>query len=51
MVTQRKILDEIEAEHALVMANQNLIEKMEERIYSTIGRVWLGDTIDHKSNS
>ena len=38
--TQRQIVAEIEAEQALVVANQELIELMEERIWARIGQMW-----------
>lgn len=47
--TQRTILAEIEAEHALVLASQSLIGKMERKMNSTIGRVWQDDMVYHKS--
>ena len=38
--TQQAIVANIEAEQALVSANQELIERMEGKIRKTIGRVW-----------
>jgi len=38
--TQRAIVAEIEAEHALVAANRDLIARMEKKIKSAIARVW-----------
>ena len=38
--TQRAIVAEIEVEHALVSANRELVERMEQRIQDAIGRVW-----------
>ena len=40
--TQRAIVSEIEAERALVSANRELMERMEQRIAGAIGRVWGG---------
>ena len=40
--TQRAIVAEIEVEHALVSANRELVERMEQRIEDAIGRVWEG---------
>ncbi len=37
---QQSIVDELEAEQALVKANRELIVRMESRIASAIGRVW-----------
>ena len=38
--TQQAIVAEIEAEQALVSANSDLVERMEQRIQDAIGRVW-----------
>ena len=38
--TQRSIVTEIEAEQAIVDANQELVKRIEARIAATIGRVW-----------
>lgn len=38
--TQRAIVVEIEAEHALVDANRELIRRFEAKIKTTIDRVW-----------
>ena len=38
--TQQAIVAEIEAERALVSANRELVERMEERIAAAVGRVW-----------
>ncbi len=38
--TQQAIVAEIEAEQALVDANQELIERFEKKIQDTVGRVW-----------
>lgn len=38
--TQRAIVAEIEAEQALVNANRELISRMEDKIKTTIDRVW-----------
>ena len=40
--TQHSIVSEIEAEQALVSANRELVERMEQRINSAIARVWEG---------
>ena len=40
--TQQAIVAEIEAEQALVSANRELVERMEQRIQDAIGRVWEG---------
>ena len=40
--TQRAIVAEIEAERALVSANRELVERMEQRIQDAIARVWEG---------
>ena len=40
--TQHSIVSEIEAEQALVSANRELVERMEQRIQDTIARVWGG---------
>ena len=40
--TQQAIVAEIEAEQALVSANSDLVERMEQRIQDAIGRVWEG---------
>ena len=40
--TQRDIVAGIEAEQALVSANSDLVERMEQRIQDAIGRVWEG---------
>ena len=40
--TQQAIVAEIEAEQALVSANLELVERMEQRIQDAIGRVWEG---------
>ena len=42
LATQQAIVAEIEAEQALVAANQELAERMESRIQATIARVWSG---------
>ena len=39
---QHAIVSEIEAEQALVSANRELVERMEQRIEDAIGRVWEG---------
>ena len=39
--TQRAIVAGIEAERALVSANRELVERMEQRIQDAIGRVWM----------
>ncbi len=38
--TQQAIVAEIEAERAIVPANRELVERMEEKIRTAIGRVW-----------
>ena len=38
--TQQAIVAEIEAEQALVDANQELIERFEKKIQDAMGRVW-----------
>ena len=40
LATQQAIVDEIEAERALVSANHELIERVEQRVQATIARVW-----------
>ena len=40
--TQQAIVAEIEAEQALVSANRELVERMEQRIQGAIARVWEG---------
>ena len=40
--TQRAIVAEIEAEKALVSANRELVERMDQHIQDAIGRVWEG---------
>ena len=40
--TQQVIVDEIEAEQALVSANRELAERMERRVQDAIARVWEG---------
>ena len=40
LTTQQQIVAEIEAEQALVDANQELIERFEKKIQDTVGRVW-----------
>ena len=40
--TQQAIVAEIEVEQALVLANRELLERMEQRIQGTIARVWEG---------
>ena len=40
--TQNSIVSEIEAERALVEANRELVERMEQRIQDAIARVWEG---------
>lgn len=40
--TQRALVSEIEAERALVSANRELAERMEQRIAAALGRVWGG---------
>ena len=40
--TQRQIVEEIAKEQALVSANRELVERMEQRIQDTIARVWEG---------
>ena len=42
LATQQAIVAEIEAERALVSANRELAERMEQRIAAAIGRVWGG---------
>ena len=37
---QQCIVAEIESEQALVSANRELVERMEQRIRDTIARVW-----------
>ena len=37
---QKEIVAEIKAEHALVNANQELIERFKKKIQSSIARVW-----------
>ena len=44
LATQQKIVAEIEAERALVDANRELVERMEERVQATIGQVWSGQS-------
>ncbi len=44
LATQQKIVAEIEAERALVAANRELVERMEERVQATIGQVWSGQS-------
>ena len=41
---QEDIVAEIKAEQALVSANRELVERMERKIATTIGRVWAGTT-------
>ena len=38
--TQRTIVPEIEAEQALVAANRELIARFEQKIKTTLARVW-----------
>ena len=38
--TQKQIVEEIEAEQALVNSNQELIDRFEKKIQTTIARVW-----------
>ena len=38
--TQNRIVEELEAEQALVASNRELIERMEKKIQAAIGRVW-----------
>ena len=38
--TQQQIVSEIEAEQRLVAANRELIERFEQKIAATVGRVW-----------
>ena len=40
LLQQRAIVAELEAEQALVEANRQLIERMEQKIQAAIGRVW-----------
>ena len=40
LATQQDIMSVLEAEHALVTANSELIERFEEKIKGTIARVW-----------
>jgi len=40
LATQQSIVAEIEAEQALVAANRELIERFEEKIQTTLARVW-----------
>lgn len=40
LATQQAIVDEIEAEQALVVANRELIERFEKKIQATLARVW-----------
>ena len=42
IATQQAIVAEIEAEQALVSANRELVERMEQRIQDAIARVWEG---------
>ena len=42
LATQQAVVAEIEAERALVSANRELMERMEQRIQDTIVRVWEG---------
>ena len=42
LTTQRVIVAEIEAERAAVLANRELVERMEQRIQGAIARVWEG---------
>ncbi len=44
ITTQNQIVAEIEAEKALVSANRELIERFEEKIQATVGRVWGEDS-------
>ena len=44
--TQQAIVTEIEAEQAIVEANQELIERFERKIQATMGRVWGDDTVE-----
>ena len=37
---QKRIVQEIEAEQALVEANRELIERFEKKIQAMVGRVW-----------
>ena len=37
---QRKIVTEVEAEQALVTANQELIDRFEKKVEAAIARVW-----------
>jgi type I restriction enzyme M protein len=45
LATQRAIVAEIEAEQALVSANRDLITRFEQKIQTTLARVW-GDNIE-----
>ncbi len=40
LVTQKQIVDEIEAEHALVAASRELITRFKKKIEATLARVW-----------
>ncbi len=40
LATQRAIVAEIEAEQALVAANRELITRFEQKIQTTLARVW-----------
>ena len=40
LATQQSIVDEIEAEQALVAANRELISRFEEKIQATLARIW-----------
>ena len=44
LATQQKIVAEIEAEHALVAANRELITRFEKKIQATLARVWGEET-------
>jgi type I restriction enzyme M protein len=43
LATQQAIVAEIEAEQALVNANRELVERFEQKIQSTLSRIWGGD--------
>ena len=42
LAVQQAVVAEIESERALVSANRELVERMEQRIQDTIARVWEG---------
>lgn len=51
LTTQCAIVDEIEAEQALVVANRELITRFEQKIQATLARVWGEEEPQHESAS